>query len=41
VRANNEGIPFVLADPDAQISKDIARAATELMVRPAVAAARK
>jgi MinD-like ATPase involved in chromosome partitioning or flagellar assembly len=41
VRANNEGIPFVLADPAAQISQDVARAAAELMVRPAVAAAHR
>ena len=27
VRANNEGIPFVLADPAAQISQDVARTA--------------
>ena len=31
VRANNEGIPFVLADPTAQISQDIVRAATDLV----------
>jgi pilus assembly protein CpaE len=31
VRANNEGIPFVLADPSAQISQDIVRAATDLV----------
>ncbi len=24
VRSNNEGVPFVLADPNAQVSKDIA-----------------
>jgi pilus assembly protein CpaE len=41
VRANNEGIPFVLADPDAQISQDITRTAAELMARPAVSAARR
>ena len=33
VRANNEGIPFVLADPSAQISQDLMRTATELIGR--------
>jgi pilus assembly protein CpaE len=41
VRANNEGIPFVLADPSAQISQDIARAAAELMGRGAAVAGRR
>jgi pilus assembly protein CpaE len=40
VRANNEGIPFVLADPSAPISQDVMRTATELVGRPAPAAAR-
>jgi hypothetical protein len=31
VRSNNEGVPFVLADPNAAVSRDIARVATELM----------
>ncbi len=31
VRANNEGIPFVLADPSAQISQDLTRTASELI----------
>ncbi len=31
VQSNNEGVPFVLANPDAPISKDIARLATELL----------
>jgi pilus assembly protein CpaE len=31
VRANNEGIPFVLADPAAEISQDITRTASELV----------
>ncbi len=31
VRTNNEGIPFVLADPSAQISQDIVRAAADLV----------
>jgi pilus assembly protein CpaE len=38
VRTNNEGIPFVLADPNAQISQDVFRAAAELMGRPVAAA---
>lgn len=40
VRANNEGIPFVLADPSAEISQDIVRTAGELVSRPAPVAAR-
>jgi pilus assembly protein CpaE len=40
VRANNEGIPFVLADPSAQISQDIMRTATELVGRPVPAGSR-
>jgi pilus assembly protein CpaE len=39
VRANNEGIPFVLADPSAQISQDVTRTAGELLGRLAPAAA--
>ena len=31
VRSNNEGVPFVLADPNAAVSQDVARVATELM----------
>ncbi len=41
VRTNNEGIPFVLADPNAQISQDIYRTAAALIGRPAAAAARR
>ncbi len=41
VRANNEGIPFVLADPTAEISEDVMRTAGELMGRPVPAAARR
>ena len=41
VRANNEGIPFVLADPTAQISQDVFRTAAELIGRPAAAAVRR
>jgi pilus assembly protein CpaE len=41
VRANNEGIPFVLADPSAQISQDVIRTAGELLGRAVPAAARR
>jgi pilus assembly protein CpaE len=41
VRANNEGIPFVLADPDAPISQDLARIAAELVGRVPAAATRR
>ena len=43
VRSNNEGVPFVLADPSAAVSQDIARVATELMgaARTAVGAGRQ
>ena len=34
VQSNNEGVPFVLANPAAQISQDIARVAAELLARP-------
>lgn len=40
VRSNNEGVPFVLADPAAAVSQDIARVASELLgTRPAAAVA--
>jgi hypothetical protein len=41
VQANNEGIPFVLADPAAPISQDIFRTAAELIGRPVAAAVGK
>jgi pilus assembly protein CpaE len=43
VRSNNEGVPFVLADPTAAVSQDIARVAAELMgaARTAVGAGRQ
>ena len=41
VRTNNEGIPFVLADPSAQISQDVFRTAAELIDRPVAAAVRR
>jgi pilus assembly protein CpaE len=31
VRSNNEGVPFVLADPNAPVSQDLARLAGELL----------
>jgi pilus assembly protein CpaE len=41
VQSNNEGLPFVLASPDAAISRDIARLAAELVAPvPAMAAGR-
>ena len=41
VRTNNEGIPFVLADPSAQISQDVMRTATELVGRGTPVAGRR
>ena len=41
VRANNEGIPFVLADPSAQISQDLARVASELVGRVPATSSRR
>jgi len=46
VQSNNEGVPFVLADPSAQISQDLHRVAAELLtaggiIRPAAAAGRR
>jgi pilus assembly protein CpaE len=41
MRSNNEGVPFVLASPDAQVSRDLARVATMLVESPAPAAARR
>jgi len=38
VQANNEGVPFVLANPESQISRDVARLAAQL-VGPVPAAA--
>ena len=31
LQANNEGVPFVLAEPDAPISRDVIRTAGELV----------
>jgi pilus assembly protein CpaE len=39
VQANNEGVPFVLAEPAAQISQDVARVAVELLGQAAIPAA--
>ena len=42
VRANNEGVPFVLADPSATVSQDVIRVAAELLgARVPVAAGRR
>jgi pilus assembly protein CpaE len=38
VQANNEGVPFVLAEPGAPISQDVSRAASELLGAPPLAA---
>jgi pilus assembly protein CpaE len=38
VQSNNEGVPFVLASPDAGISKDLMRVAGELLNAGRVAA---
>ena len=39
VRCNNEGVPFVLADPNAAVSQDLARIASELLGTARVPAA--
>ncbi len=39
VRCNNEGVPFILASPDAPVSQDIVRVATELLGTGTVALA--
>ena len=36
IQANNGGVPFVLAEPDAQVSLDITRVAAELLVGDAI-----
>ena len=42
VRSNNEGVPFVLANPTAPVSQDVTRTASELLgTRLAVAAGRR
>jgi pilus assembly protein CpaE len=41
VQANNEGLPFVLANPDAPISRDIAQLAAFLIGAPLVPAGRR
>jgi pilus assembly protein CpaE len=40
IQANNEGLPFVLANPEAQISRDVARLAAELVGAAPVPAGR-
>ena len=39
VQSNNEGVPFVLANPEAAISQDIMRVAAEILDAGRVAAA--
>jgi len=39
MQSNNEGVPFVLASPDAQISRDVATVASALLAAPAPAPA--
>jgi hypothetical protein len=39
VQSNNEGVPFVLASPEAGISKDVMRLAAELLNAGRVTAA--
>jgi pilus assembly protein CpaE len=41
LKTNNEGIPFVIADPNAPISQDVARIAAQLIERAAPVAARR
>ena len=41
VRSNNEGVPFVLADPSAPVSQDIVRVAAELLGAARVAGRRR
>ena len=41
VQSNNEGVPFVLANPDAAISKDVMRLATALFESRTPVAARR
>jgi hypothetical protein len=36
VRSNNEGVPFILANPSAPISGDLMRVASELIGSPRV-----
>jgi pilus assembly protein CpaE len=41
MQSNNAGVPFVLASPDAQISRDVVTVASALLEAPAPAAARR
>jgi len=41
MQSNNEGVPLVLANPDAQISRDVTAVATALLRAPVLAAARR
>ena len=38
VQSNNEGVPFVLASPDAPVSRDVVRVATEVLASARVPA---
>ena len=39
VRSNNEGVPFILANPTAPVSQDLVRVASELLGAARVPAA--
>jgi len=41
MQSNNEGVPFVIASPESQISRDVATVAASLLETPAPAAARR
>jgi pilus assembly protein CpaE len=41
MQSNNEGVPFVLASPDAQISRDIAAVASAILAAPVATAGRR
>lgn len=41
VQSNNEGVPFVLANPEAQVSRDLTAVAAALLKAPVPAAARR
>jgi MinD-like ATPase involved in chromosome partitioning or flagellar assembly len=41
VESNNQGVPFVLASPEAQVSRDVTAMAASLLKVPAPVAARR
>jgi hypothetical protein len=41
VQSNNQGVPFVLANPDATISRELTRAARSLIEAPQPVGARR